>query len=506
MNPIQTGNSPTARLNRNVRLPINIYHLHPLVAGPLGDWRGEFERIAAMGFSHACLAPPFEPGASGDIFVHATFDRLHPALGFQGTAEEGLRLAVEQAASAGLGLMLDIAPGCVAVDSQLRHYQPDWFVTSGPGEIADPRRPPRRIDVATTRLGESALAGVISNWWIELLTQVTAVGIVGFRCLTLDLTPSAFWRNIISALPDAVFLAWTPGVSNPRDFSDAGFSLTCSSAGCWDNPASWLLDEQVRLQDIAPTIGALEPSFLDRLAHRLAPEVNVADAYRLALKIAAATSNGLFLPMGYEFATSRSFDSVLASPSDMELAMRDRLVDLSADIRAAIQLAGDLPPARRLRPLTSPASPVTALLRSEALVLINPDVARPAAIEFCTHPLPQTAGRPLTVDGNIDSTLKPGEVRIIRCLPTSGISTVPEALTRERAEATRIAIEAIEPGSEFPAKTVVGRALTVRADVFADGDVGAAQDALSRDPSISDADWPAALEVFKYHKSYKGEA
>ena len=42
--------------------------------------------------------------------------------------------------------------------------------------------------------------------------------------------------------------------------------------------------------------------------------------------------------------------------------------------------------------------------------------------------------------------------------------------------------------------------------IGSDGDVDAARDALRRDPSISDADWPAALEVFKSHKSYRGEA
>ncbi|MEU4215070.1 hypothetical protein [Actinoplanes sp. NPDC026623] len=42
--------------------------------------------------------------------------------------------------------------------------------------------------------------------------------------------------------------------------------------------------------------------------------------------------------------------------------------------------------------------------------------------------------------------------------------------------------------------------------IGSDGDLDAAHDALRRDPSVSDAHWPAALEVFKYHKSYKGEA
>jgi hypothetical protein len=39
-----------------------------------------------------------------------------------------------------------------------------------------------------------------------------------------------------------------------------------------------------------------------------------------------------------------------------------------------------------------------------------------------------------------------------------------------------------------------------------DGDISAARAALRRDPSISDADWEAALEVFRYHQGYKGGA
>ena len=73
------------------------YIVEVLVAGPIEGWGDHFARIAEMGFSHVCLAPPFDPGANGDIFVHATFDRLHPALGFDGPAERGMELAADLA-------------------------------------------------------------------------------------------------------------------------------------------------------------------------------------------------------------------------------------------------------------------------------------------------------------------------------------------------------------------------------------------------------------------------
>jgi hypothetical protein len=42
--------------------------------------------------------------------------------------------------------------------------------------------------------------------------------------------------------------------------------------------------------------------------------------------------------------------------------------------------------------------------------------------------------------------------------------------------------------------------------IASDGDINAAHEALRRDPSVSEADWKAALEVFKHHKSYQGGA
>ena len=119
MNLLRSGTLSPASSAHDQRVPINVYHLHPLVAGPLETWAAIFTRIAAMGFSHVCLAPPFEPGGSGDIFIHATFDRLHPALGFGGSAEQGIALAADLAARAGLKLMLDIAPG--TSKAQLHH-------------------------------------------------------------------------------------------------------------------------------------------------------------------------------------------------------------------------------------------------------------------------------------------------------------------------------------------------------------------------------------------------
>jgi starch synthase (maltosyl-transferring) len=484
---LRSGVSRPASSSDDERIAANIYHLHPLVAGALAGWSATFARIAAMGFSHVCLAPPFEPGASGDIFIHATFDRLHPALGFNGPAEQGIALAAELASRAGLRLMLDIAPGQVAIGSPLWRCRPDWFSPAAGDRIADPRRPPHRTDVATPRFDQTAVADAVSDWWIALLTRLTGTGVAGFRCLTLDLVPPSFWRRLTAAFPEALFLAWTAGVTGLADFAGAGFGLTCSPGDWWDGRASWFLEEQAASRAVAPALVSPEPSFLDRLAQRLPSETDVPAAYRLALRIAASIGAGLFLPMGFEYVTRRCFDAARASPADLAAAEREMPADLSEYVASAIRLNRELPPVAGLRPITSPAARVTAFLRSGVLVAINPDLVRPAPLGFPLVPLPSAAGAAIWAEDAGDALLRPGEVRILPCHRMPAIPGGGQDLVRPWAEATRIAVEAVRPGGDFTAKAVVGRDFTVSADVFGDGHDVLAADLLWR--PADEADW-----------------
>ena len=93
-----------------------IYHLHPLVAGPLRGWAREFQRISALGFNWVCLAPPFVPGESGDISLPADLEALHPALAWDGSADSGLEYAASEATRFNLRIMLDVRLDQVAQD------------------------------------------------------------------------------------------------------------------------------------------------------------------------------------------------------------------------------------------------------------------------------------------------------------------------------------------------------------------------------------------------------
>lgn len=435
---------------------LDVYHLHPLVAGPLSEWPGLFLRIAEMGFSHVCLAPPFEPGTTGDIFAHATFDRLHPALNFDGPADRGLHLIAHMARQAGLLPLLDIAPAQVAVGSPIHSHNRGWFPACAREFSSDPRRAPSRIDTVTPRFSDTIVAEAVGDWWSRLVQHLLGLGVVGLRCLTLKHVPRSIWRRIIGAAPGMSFLAWVTDEESLAQIRGVGFTFACVGGF---RSADSLLRSNIGV----PRLAAPEPSFLDRLANHLPPDTDIAAAYRFAVRKALATSDGLFIPMGFEYGTRRAFDSVRATPADFDV---DRPTDLSSDIASAIRTLSALPPAHDIQPITGAGAKVAAFVRGETLIVINPDLVHSVPLGLPLTPLPSSELSAIEAD---ETALYPGEVRILSCCRQPDVLIPGPGLTRDWGEWTRIAIEAIRPGPEFPAKAIIGRDVVVAADIVADG-------------------------------------
>ena len=476
-----------------------IYHVHPLVAGPLAAWPDLLARVRAMGFDHVCLAPPFAPDPGGDIYVTADHEALHPALAWDGDADSGIGHIAGLAARQGLRLMLDLVLYQVAADSTLRQRAPDWFSTGFCGGAPDPRRAPARPDAAAPRFGATDTAEGLTDWWAGRLARLTRAGVAGFRAVEPNRVPPAVWRRLIERLcpeaPETLLLAWTPGTDRGviARLAGAGFDLVASSVAWWDGRAPWLMEEMATLRPVAPAIGSPEPSFFDRLAARLPAGTDIAAAYRHALRRTAATMTGMFVPMGFEYATRRAFDAARASPEDLQRAQADAPCDLGNDIAAANVLLERLAAdglGAAARQLTPASATATALLRWDTpdprdagravVVVLNPDPGATAALPLPLAPLPPQAGAafgaPKVLYGCPDAIapLAPGEVRVLAYTRPPAITrTAPApALARDPAVSTRIAIERIAPSvpdGDYAAKRVVGETVTVSADIVADG-------------------------------------
>jgi len=476
-----------------------IYHVHPLVAGPVAAWPALFAHIQAMGFDHVCLAPPFAPAQDGDIFVTADHEALHPALAWDGSADAGLAHLAGQARRNGLRLMLDLTLHQVAADSAIRQRFPDWFSTGFCGGPPDPRRAPARPDAAAARFGSTETADDLTDWWADRLIRLLRAGVAGFRALEPDRVPPAVWRRLLHRLraeaPGSLMLAWTPGTDRAAAarLAGAGFDLVAASLAWWDGRAPWLMEEIETRRAVAPAIGSPEPSFADRLAAHLPAGADICTAYRHALRVTAATTAGLFLPMGFEYVTRRPFDAARATPDDLRAAQAESPCDLTEDVAEANDLLDRIAVEAvngAIRQLTPSSASATALLRYDTfdprdatratLVLINPDVAAPAPLPLLVAPLPPQAGAAFALAEALDAPadtatpLTPGEVRVLTYARAPAIlrTSDPTPVERGPMTATRIAIEAIAPAvpdGDYAVKRVAGDTVTVTADIVADG-------------------------------------
>ena len=290
-----------------------IYHLHPLVAGDLSDWPVHFARCRAMGFDTVCVAPPFVPGASGDIFVTADHEALHPALGWPGSRRCRHRAHHAQAARAWVARLA--GPRDRPGRDRCRRSagaRSEWFAPGGCGALPSPRRAPHRLDVAYARLQQTeiaeAMAGLVAG-------PARTAGAGGRRRVPL---PRSRSRAAIAAgdgssrlsAQQCRFLAWTPG------------RRTCGAAATGRRrlrPRVFLARLVGRARGLAGRgdRAAAAHRAGDRLARAvvLRPARGAAGAGQRCRRRPIASrcgwprppASGMFVPMGFEYATRRPF-------------------------------------------------------------------------------------------------------------------------------------------------------------------------------------------------------
>ena len=304
-----------------------------------------------MGFSHVCLGPIFAPASNGDIFLTDDFERADPALEPNGDADATVRELAKISNETGLSLLLDVVLDRVAADGAMARSAPHWFYRSGAADVVDPRQASLGLEAVPARFEDPQRAGELTAWWIDRLIRLAKAGAAGFRLLGLADVPARFVKALIAGVkgecPSCLFLGWTPGLDWARhsELEGTGLDAVFASTPWWDGRAPWYVEEHNRLRRIAPrVIGVAEAPFEERLAARRsrsgAPDRR-AD-YVHALRVAAATGDGLLVPMGFEFGARRRLDAQRGTPEDFERDRNEAPFDLSEDIAAANRLAAQV--------------------------------------------------------------------------------------------------------------------------------------------------------------------
>ncbi len=460
-----------------------IYYVPGFLAGPVSAWPTHFERIRKLGFAQICLAPISLPGRSGDMFLTSDIDQVDSRLGDYPTARRLLADVARSAQTHGLASFVDIVLERVAVDGVVASAHPELFHRSvRTGGILDPRADRLNATAAFARFDDLEAARILGQQWSDRLAHWVDAGITGFRVLGLDRVPTEFLADLIRTVGGKAgscrFLGWTPGLSwsCATELASAGLDAVFASTPWWDGRASWYAEEHEILRRVAPIIGPVEAPFGPRLAQR--NEQHLPLLYKQALHVAAATTDGLLVPMGFEFMSRRPFDVRFSAPEDWEegdAALHDEIIAANRLVDRPTDEWRD-----KMRSLTSPGSRVTALQLAKhgAVVLINTDVA-------ASRPTPEAldAGDPL----------QPGEVRVVpfmRDPPIVEAGRNRKSAVRTATKAPRIVIENLLPrvdGGAFAAKRIVGQKVVVEADAYMDGHDVLAVELLWK--AADDKDW-----------------
>lgn len=475
--------------------PPRIYYLfHRYVSSP-AQIEAVLDRCRVLGFSHVLLSQPFQPGTDEHVFFPASHDQLDPALKSDLSAPMFLSWLATQCLQRDLQLLLDISISQFGANHQLVATQEACFPLkrSRGSRIVDPRKPILRSGSVYADYENDHCRDFLVAWWTSRIQEWVEAGIHGFRCIDACALPADIWRQLIGAArtaqPGPLFIASTYGASRRQasGLSGCGFDYVLSSLPWWDKRASWFVEEYEALRAVAPPIAAPEAPYAPRLAGNAMR--NHAEIAQAQLHLAAATGCGVMIPMGFEFAMREPMEPAGSNGDDYLRASTTEVAGLFEAIRSANGLLANekmlrLPGAMRV--LTSPAAPVSALLRAGGpdertakqswLILVNSHGER----DYPLHPDQFMPGfnprelRELTAAGLDGGILQAGEVRIWE-VP----STRPIALSRRLAKRTakpaaqrpRLAIEAISPDLQAPfaAKRIVGDRLEARADIICDG-------------------------------------
>jgi starch synthase (maltosyl-transferring) len=471
-----------------------IYYFHPLLAGPRGTWPVHLSRCRESGFDHIVSAPLFAPGEAGDLFLTADHERAHPVIDALLPADEIVEEFAEACRAHGLKLFLDVVLGRIDADAAIVRSAPDWFHAADAAARVDPRSSRREADAAYARFDEPGIAKEIAGWWIERLHRLIRAVVKGFRCEDPQLVPPTIWRYVIAetkrGIPDCRFLAWTPGLDwqTIAALRGVGFDAAFSSVAWWDGRAGWFVEEHELLRGFGSVIGCPEALYGTRLARRLQNAADAKAQYRHLLRRAAATGDGLMIPMGLEFASTIDMNRGVGAAGESAY-FENCKATLNSEIRDALSLADKLAAlgaGGEMRMLTSPEQPVSALLRSDAadvryasssaVVVINTDLRQEHPLPISLDPLPPPAGmaavarETISADRDCRAPLAAGEIRLVDVRPSAPIKLRrSERQATQLAALSRIVVDNVVPsvdGGRYPAKRVIGESIGIEADVF----------------------------------------
>jgi hypothetical protein len=148
--------------------------------------------LKRSGFTVLCLKPVFptgemnRPGGQGNPYATRDYLGVNPEFGSPAEFDSLVGAAHRE----GLKIIVDLAAGYAAWDSQIIMEHPEWFVHNEDGDLVSPD--PSLPDVAGLNYDHHELRkymiAVMEHW-------VRDAGVDGFRCIAAESVPMDFWST-----------------------------------------------------------------------------------------------------------------------------------------------------------------------------------------------------------------------------------------------------------------------------------------------------------------------
>lgn len=306
-----------------------MYNLFPRIYGPFSKWIKDLDRIKNLGVDWIYVNPISYPGFSGSLYAvkdHYKFNPLFVDSSLDKPPEEQFKEFVRECKARNIKVCVDLIVNHTAIDCVLIEKHKNWYKLREDGEVKRPGAWDSGIWVEWGDLAEidnecSPDKKNLWKYWKELIEWYIEMGVEGFRCDYAYNVPVELWEFLIKSAklknPNVKFMAEILGGPFDRNLevAKAGFDYVFSSAKWWNYVEPWFIEQYSAFAKHTSSISFPESHDTPRLS-----EEYEEDLARIKQKFifTAFISEGIMIPVGFEFGFKRKLDVVNTCPTDWE--------------------------------------------------------------------------------------------------------------------------------------------------------------------------------------------
>jgi starch synthase (maltosyl-transferring) len=307
--------------------PQIIYNLFPRLFRSIDKWTDHLSHIEKLDFNAVYVNPFHSTGGSRSLYAVKDYYKVNEEFLVNKSSDgfSELRSFLCAAEEKNMAVYMDLVINHTANESVLVSEYPNWYKRDQGGNLIhpyaiDPANPSNVTvwgDLAEINYDNNPDFDNLRAYWDKLISFYQELGFAGFRCDAAYKVPCSMWQPLIAAAkqrkPGTLFLAETLGCTfgQMEALGSCGFDFFFNSSKWWNFEGQWCIDQHAAIKRFAPSISFPESHDTDRVAG--GPPGSL-EWQKNRYVLSAVFSQGLLMPIGYEFGSTAKLDVVNSRP------------------------------------------------------------------------------------------------------------------------------------------------------------------------------------------------